>query len=278
MRIVARPPGTTTGRRVAWLAALVAILLATAVPAHAATAAAPGSDRSISGTVTIDGEPAADGATLTAEAVTEDDVAPVECGQAAVTDGGAFTMPIADACRAGVAMRLRLVDPALEAKDLIEAPADTTADVLVRFESPQPAGDGAEITAAIAGAQAAPAEPLIKDTELVILLALIAGSAVVLLAYVSHQWVNVAKTSASIKPARGASNHEVTMAQARLEQMGTLSMVVPKVLIEGMVLAMAVVAIVVLGASAKLTSEGLVSVLAAIVGYAAGRSSIPPTR
>lgn len=43
--------------------------------------------------------------------------------------------------------------------------------------------------------------------------------------------------------------------------------------VEGMVLSMVVVAVIILGVTGKLTDEGLASVLAAIVGYAVGRST-----
>jgi hypothetical protein len=84
---------------------------------------------------------------------------------------------------------------------------------------------------------------LIKDGEMLILLSLIAGAAVLLLAFIAHR-----------------SAKEIGLA---------------KVLVEGMILSLAIIAIIVLGASAKLTSEGLVSVLAAIVGYAVGRNAAP---
>lgn len=47
--------------------------------------------------------------------------------------------------------------------------------------------------------------------------------------------------------------------------------------IAGMVLVMVVVAVIILGVSGKITEEGLSAILAAIVGYAAGRTT-PETR
>lgn len=258
------------------IAAAVIVGLVPGLPAMAA-----GSDdrtRTISGSVTVDSEPAAVGTALIGEALTEDSVAPIQCGEATVADDGTFRMPLAAACEPGMAMRLRLTEPSLEAKDQIELTSGDIDNALVRFEQQAPVDGAAQISATLADAEAAPSEPLIEDTALVLLLGLIAAAAVALLAFVSRQWVAVAKSAAAIRPGDVTSDHEVKMAQARLDQLSHLSAVIPKVLIEGLVLALAIIAIVVLGASAKLTSEGLVSVLAAIVGYAAGRSTLVQPR
>lgn len=256
----------------------VAVLLAAGSVAPARAVAPIESTRTISGSVTVDSEPAATGTVLIGEALIEDTVAPIRCGEATVAEDGTFAMPLDDACAPGMAMRLRLPRRGLEAKDQIEITPGGIDNALVRFEGATPVDGAARISATLADAEAAPSEPLIKDTALVLLLALIAAAAVGLLAFVSRQWVNVANSAATIRPQSSASDHEVRMAEARLAQLSHLSAVIPKVLIEGLVLALAIVAIVVLGASAKLTSEGLVSVLAAIVGYAAGRSAVGPVR
>ena len=260
---------------------LAAVVLLSALPGYTARAATPSTDdplREISGSVTIDGAPAETGTVLIGEALIEESVAPIHCGEATVENDGTFRMPLTDACEPGMAMRLRLADPGLEAKDQIELTSYDIDNALVRFERPTPADGAAAISATLADAEAAPSEPLIKDTALVLLLGLIATAAVTLLAFVSRQWVNVARSAAGIRPRDATSELEVRVAEARLAQLSQLSAVVPKVLIEGLVLALAIIAIVVLGASAKLTSEGLVSVLAAIVGYAAGRSAVAPSR
>lgn len=274
MHVIHQPP-----RRALLL--LAAVVLLSARPGYAARAATPSTDdplREISGSVTIDGAPAETGTVLIGEAVIEESVAPIHCGEATVEDDGTFRMPLTDACEPGMAMRLRLADPGVEAKDQIELTSDDIDNALVRFEQPTPADGAAAISATLADAEAAPSEPLIKDTALVLLLGLIAAAAVALLGFVAHQWVNVARSAATIRPDNGASADEIKMAHERLAQLSQLGTVIPKVLIEGLVLALAIIAIVVLGASAKLTSEGLVSVLAAIVGYAAGRSAVAPSR
>jgi membrane-associated HD superfamily phosphohydrolase len=155
-----------------------------------------------------------------------------------------------------MAMRMRLAE--LEAKDQVVVPSDSVGDVLVRFERPPPpAGADSQISAAFAGAEAERARPLISDTSLIVLLVLIAVAAVVLLGSVARYW-----------RADGDA----------LKALGSQAIVIPQLLVEGLVLSLAIIAIVILGASAKLTSEGLISVLAGIVGYAAGSRAAASSR
>ena len=245
----------TTSRVVPLLVVVVAL------PGHGVAnavtrTAADDASRSISGTVTVDGAPADAAATLIGEVVTEASATPISCGSATVSEAGFFRMELDAACEAGMAMRMRLAE--LEAKDQIEVPPDSVENVLVRFESPPPpAGADSQISAAFADAEAERARPLISDTSLIVLLVLIALAAVVLLGSVARYW-----------RADGDA----------LKALGSQAIVIPQLLVEGLVLSLAIIAIVILGASAKLTSEGLISVLAGIVGYAAGSRAAASSR
>lgn len=234
-------------------AILCLVLLALVLAAQAPAAAAENDASSrVSGTVTVDGDPAEAGVELIGEIVT-DESETVRCGTAQVSDGGAFDMPIAAECEPGAAMRIRHVALDLEARDQVEVPDGSNEGVLVRFETP-PAADGLAGAALVeAEAEAEATKPLIGESSLIVLLTVIALAAVGLLAYVAHHWTKRASDSSGTE-------------------------VIPQMLIEGLVLSLAIVAIVVLGVSAKLTSEGLVSVLAGIVGYAAGRGAAAADR
>lgn len=255
MRIV-RHGWHATSHRLLIAVVVGALVVLGATPVSAATeeAATP---RTISGTVMIDGEPAAADTPITAEAVTE--TGTMVCGSTTVTDAGAFTLELADACSEGSAMRLLLADRGIEAKDQITVPGDNVEGELVRFETVAAGPGEAGVGQTLADAEAERAKPVISDGGLIMLLGVIAVMVVLFLAFIAYQWASAARGD------RTAANPVANLAQ--------MVMVIPQVLVEGMVLSLAIIAIVILGASAKLTSEGLVSVLAAIVGYAAGRSA-----
>ncbi len=87
--------------------------------------------------------------------------------------------------------------------------------------------------------------PLIEGTDLLYLLIVVSGLALMLLAWMV--WVT----------RKGNTGDRETHI----------------VMIHGMVLVTVVVAVILLGVSGKITEEGLATILAAIVGFAAGKSS-----
>jgi hypothetical protein len=255
MRIIRHSRDAMSGRLL--IAVVISALVVLIVTPAAAAVGNATTTRTISGTVTVDGVPAAADTLITAEAVT--DTGTIACGSATVSDGGAFTLELAEACKSGLAMRLLLADVGTEAKDQVTVPSSDVEGELVRFETaPPPQGD-AGVGQTLADAEAERSRPVISDGGLILLLGVIAVGTIVFLGFIAYQW------AAAAHGERTGTNPVANLAQ--------LVLVIPQVLVEGMVLSLAIVAIVILGASAKLTSEGLVSVLAAIVGYAAGRSA-----
>lgn len=265
------------------LAALATAALLLVAPAGAAAQVRPSSTTTtISGTVTVDGEPAPAGTTLVGEVLPEESTTPTTCGQTQVVEDGGFSLRLVSACAPGMPMRLRLLtDPVLEAKDQIEVPRGNVDGALVRFEQPVQDDGTAGIGATLAEAEAERSRPLIGEGGLLVLLGLIAVAAVALLGYVAHHWAMFAGIMSAVPPPADP-NREAGSGDARgghgSASWEQLTVVIPQMMVNGLVLSLAIIAIVVLGASAKLTSEGLVSVLAAIVGYAAGRGAAAAER
>jgi hypothetical protein len=109
-----------------------------------------------------------------------------------------------------------------------------------------PTGAIAQETSPAPGPETQLAAPLIEGTDLLFLLIVVSGLALLLLGWMV--WIS--------RDLGDEGNGETYVA-----------------MIQGMVLVTVVVAVILLGVSGKITEEGLATILAAIVGFAVGKTS-----
>ena len=257
-------------RKLVLLPLVVAFLIVAILgSSHTATAQA---QASLEGTVTVNGELAP--ADVGLVAVLEDGT---ECGRALTGAGGTFTMSLAEECpaRETVFFDLTAAEERATTEVVIEAGAQT---VEIAFE-----GLSDESLRAIGAAPPVieppdPDRPLIDGAKLFwLVLAVSIGGMFLLLCMVAAKLCQPhlpLLLSWCKKRVRGAGENATAddknepSAEERKDQELTY-----RRQIEGMVLILVIVAIIILGITEKISDQGLVSVLAAIVGYALGRAT-----
>jgi IPT/TIG domain len=190
------------------------------------------SHATLTGSVTIGGKPAE--ANVTVKATLEDGT---ECGTFTTGEGGTYEFSVSEDCQVGSTLEF-----------FRAATTDQAETTVVIDGGPQEANIafGAEATAA----PLSPAEPSrpLEGTDLYVVVAVVVGAPTILLGLMV--WF-------------GRHGGRRTRGQAEADQYGRQ--------IEGMVLIMVILAVILLGVTDKIGSDGLISVLAAIVGYAVGR-------
>jgi len=238
---------------------LVVAFLILAILGGSHTVAAP-AQATLDGTVTVNGDPAPTDVGLVA--VLEDGT---ECGRALTGPGGTFDMSLAAEC-VGKTVLFRLAATEDQATTSVVIKAGTqTVDIAFEGLSTESlraigalpaieveAEQAVEKALEEAAEEGAPGLPLIAGSNLfwlVLLLSLTGMALLGLMVYVGR--------------ATAAVGDEARQAQARTY----------KRQVEGMILIMVIVAIILLGITEKVTDQGLVSVLAAIVGYAVARAT-----
>lgn len=159
-----------------------------------------------------------------------------ECGTFTTGEGGAYELTVSEDCALGSQLEFFLAASGEQAATVVPIEAgQQTANVAFEAQPTQP--PVVEV----------PSEPL-TGSDLWVVLGVVVGPAMLLLGLMV--W----------RVARNGKPRERTRTQYRRE-------------IEGMVLVMVVVAVILLGVTDKIGSDGLVSVLAAIVGYTLGRDA-----
>jgi hypothetical protein len=247
-----------------------------------------GETPTIAGTVTINGNVAAQGVRLLAR----DTEGGQDCGLSLVGIAGAYSMPLTqaddDGCTPGSSVSVLLAATPGEAPVAAEVPQGP-ATVDLSFT-----GVSDEAMAAIAAEAAITGTPgegtsttdppprpegppsLLGDGELFLLLTTIVTATVLLL--VVMVIARLFESRKRLKFLESVADWKEPGTEALVKLIGPEGelpeyRLFPRQLIEGMVLSVVIIAILVLGSTGRVTQEGLVSVLAAIVGYAAGRAS-----
>jgi hypothetical protein len=247
-----------------------------------ALGASDGQDVILTGTITLNGTAAQQGVRVVARSAdTQQD-----CGFAMAGLEGVYSMPLVSPCEPGTATTVILLAAPDAATLRIDALAARTETELAFTDL---ADDALSAVARDAAATGTPGDvtdtpttgetidrpaSLLSESNLFLLLIAIFGATIVLLGIMV-----VARWQVATQPFRTVRSIEEWPEDRRvaweqvLSKQGDASMrVFPRFLIEGLVLAMVVIALLVLGTAGRVTQEGLVSVLAAIVGYAAGRA------
>lgn len=242
----------------------------------------------IAGTVTINGNIASQGVRLLAR----DSEGGQDCGISLVGIAGAYSMPLPEAdddgCTPGSSISVLLAATPEEAPIAAEIPqGPATVDLAFNGVSDEAiaaiaaeaaitgtAGDGTTTTDTPTSSEAPPS--LLRDGELFLLLTTIVAATVLLLVVMVVARLFESRKRLKFLESVAEWNESGTEALVKLiGPEGELPeyRLFPRQLIEGMVLSVVIIAILVLGSTGRVTQEGLVSVLAAIVGYAAGRAS-----
>lgn len=286
---------------------LVVTFLIVAILGGSHTVAAP-AQATLEGTVTVNGDPAP--ADVGLVAALEDDT---ECGRALTGAGGTFTMSLITKCVGKpVFFRLAATEDQATTSAVIKAGAQTVdiafeglsdeslraigALPAIEVEAEQAVEKALEEAAEEVGAPVA----LITGTNLFwLVLAVSIGGMVLLLCMVGAKlcqphlplllsWCKkrARRDEKSATPdaqeQTAADDKNEPSAEERKAQEQTAAddkeereaqELTYRRQIEGMVLILVIVAIIILGITEKVSDEGLISVLAAIVGYCAGRAT-----
>lgn len=243
----------------------------------------------LEGTVTLNGDPAAPDIGLAA--LLEDGT---ECGRALTGAGATFTMLLAEECPVGetVVFSLARTGDRAATTAVIRAGRQT---ITVAFEglsteslqaigaAPPAIDEEAEAAVEKALEEAGAPVALITGTSLFwLVLAVSIGGMVLLLCMVGAKVCQPLLLSRCKKRVRGDGHSATADAQDETgaddedeptEQERKAQELTYRRQIEGMILIMVIVAIILLGITEKVSDEGLISVLAAIVGYCAGRAT-----
>jgi hypothetical protein len=221
------------------MAVVVALSIAQPLAAQTSTTAAEVAVVEVEGVVTVDGVPLPSGVDLVFVSV-EDET--LECGAARTGANGRFSFTVEPGCAQQTAYVIRL--SALEVSsasqylidpEVKQISADFTGLSEVELQK-------LGITAAAESGDGQQAEPLLERTTLtIILLAVILVTALVLM-YLMYK---AASGNADVKKQT-----------------------------EAMILVGVIIAIILLGVTGKVGSDGLVSVLAGIVGWTAARATV----
>ena len=265
-----------------FLVCVVGLFLVASLPAEGAQET---STIAIEGTVTINDKPAWVGVKV--EVTNEDGEV---CAVAELAEGGKYAVDLeAEKCKSGdqVVFRLKATGTrAAETVGVVMADQPQVIDVSFSVSPeeevllpPRPgAASGPGEPSAVGTALVQQTSSVFDEVQLMLLGLLIAASAVLIGMAVAHYF----ETSRRYKfleamldrAARSEGDAEQLIEAVKLEASDREQRSrVSHTLVEGLVLTFVVIALVALGAAGKITQEGIVSVLAAMVGYAAGRAA-----
>ena len=238
----------------------------------------------IEGSVQINDKPAWEGINVEVTEVASSET----CGTGTLLEGGRFTLELSQPCISGSEVQLRLPAADKPATSTATIPADPTAEQLslsfqlspaeLELLVPPPGRAGTGEGGATETALVQQTESVFDQVQLMLISLLIAG-AVVLIVIVTVYWGEARRRYAFrgdlIKQLADRDvSPEVWAEAAKLESDNSERRSnVFRYLVEGLVMSFVVIALVALGAAGKITQEGIVSVLAAMVGYAAGRAT-----
>ncbi|MDO8145191.1 hypothetical protein [Isoptericola sp. 178] len=244
--------------RAALASMFAAAMLAVSVPAPTAGAetASPVADQqTIVGLVTVNGEVPTTGVHVTVVAAA-DGADERTCGDFVTGEGATFELILPAECGPGATAVFR-VDTGSESGTVVEITEDPRLTATVDFQL-----SDAELEAL--GLQAEPSPELtvvppsspLEGWDLFVVVALTVLPATALLTFMVMTVARKNRQMAS------ADSKEAERAAGAFRSQ-----------IEGMILVMVVLAVILLGVTDKIGSDGLVSVLAAIVGYTVGRQA-----
>ncbi len=220
------------------VAVVVTLSIAQPVAAQTSTTAADVAVVEVKGVVTVDGVPLPSGVDLVFVSVDDETL---ECGAARTGANGRFEFAVAAGCAQQTAyvVQLSALDLSSESRYLIDPAVNQISADFTGLSDAELAKLGVTATAESADGQQA--EPLLeKFTLTIILLAVIVVTAMVLMVLM----FKAASGNADVKKQT-----------------------------EAMILVGVIIAIILLGVTGKIGSDGLVSVLAGIVGWTAARAT-----
>jgi len=240
------------------------LILAILGGSHTATAQA---QATLAGTVTVNGEAAP--ADVGLVAVLADGT---ECGDTVTKVGGTFTMSLTRECAGKpVFFRLAVTEDQTTTPATIEAGAQTVDIAFegLSDESLQAIGAGPttveekaqEAVKEALEEEGAPVALITGDSLLVVVLFISVGGMALL-----GSMVFLKAVETCLRARRKAGGGEEQTAPDKEAELTYRRQV------EGMVLIMVIVALILLGLSEKISDEGVISVLAAVVGYTVGRA------
>ena len=250
----------------------------------------------LQGKITLNTDPAPKGVTVNAiiEGTTE------ECGSATTEDDGVYRLVVINVCDEGL-LKFQLVATKHTAVTKVSILSeDSHRDIEIAFENLSSEAIDAimggtasaeapeELIEALQGVIPPPEEALIKESELFNLLMIVVGGGLGLLAVMVfvRWWIDLQRVDLGRKIVIAIEKGENADEQQTKDGNGQGR--IPALLqvlsvdtdggsyrrqIEGMVMVLVVVAVILLGVKEKIGEEGLVSVLAAIAGYAVGRAT-----
>lgn len=278
-----RAPGSP--RQAIALAALAVALGLIVGPASASRAQddEPTEGIVVEGVVSINGAPAWAGIVV----VIEDQVTGETCGTATTTESGSYTVALEAPCAPGVEALavLQQVEArrTSESLSLEERAGPLTFNPVFALsgseESELPPRPVMEEEGAAGQALVQKTSSVFDEVELLLIWLLVSGAvllavmAVALLIVTNRRYKFLTETfngincesEAQLKHWVGAVTAEGEVQQSRLK--------VFRWMVEGLVMSFVVIALIALGAAGKIEAQGIVSVLAAMVGYAAGRAT-----
>lgn len=236
----------------------------------------------LTGTITLNGTTAQQGVRIVARSADSQQ----DCGFAMAGLEGVYSMPLSSSCEPGTAATVILLaapDAVAVRIDALTARSETdlaftdlSDDALSAVaRDAAAAGTPGDVTdTPTTGDTADRPSSLLSESNLFLLLITIFGATIILLGImVIARFLVATQPFRTVKATTDWSAEKQAAWEKALAGQSDASMrVFPRFLIEGLVLAMVVIALLVLGTAGRVTQEGLVSVLAAIVGYAAGRA------
>ena len=260
------------------------VLLAGIAPSAQAQQETPSETIVVEGVIHIDGEPAWAGVVVIVEVLATGEL----CGTATTSDGGNYTVtlevPCAPGAEAVVVLQQIQARPKSEPFTVGDPSDPVTFNALFapspseKEELPQPPRTvEAEGAAGVALVQKT--SSVFEEVELLLIFLLLAGAgllgvmAIALLIVTNRRYKFLTDTFSSIDHSSGdqiknwvdAVQVEGVIQEERFK--------VFRWMVEGLVMSFVVIALIALGAAGKIEAQGIVSVLAAMVGYAAGRST-----
>jgi hypothetical protein len=257
-------------------------VLLVALLCFVALGASDGQTVTLMGTVTLNGTAAQQGVRVVARSAdTQQD-----CGFAMAGLEGVYSMPLSSPCEPGTSATVILLAAPDAATVRIDALTARTETDLAFTDLSDDALSAVARDAAAAGTPGdvtdtpttgetidRPAS-LLSESNLFFLLITIFGATILLLGtMVVTRFLVATQPFRTVKTTQDwSADRQAAWEKALAGQRDASLRVFPRFLIEGLVLAMVVIALLVLGTAGRVTQEGLVSVLAAIVGYAAGRA------
>ena len=276
--------GALVGGALAVLAFLVTSLIGVG---HTTFAQQEDETPAVGGVISINGDPGWAGIGLQIEnSNTTGD--PVVCGDTTTSEGGSYRIEINEECAEGdtvVAVLTQLSERRASADFVLAAPegAQTSNFAFALqaedLEELPPPPEVAPVVIPVDPVREAQATSVFDEVRTLLIILLVAGTFVLVamalaLLQVSNRRYDFLTKSIQEMDSTDTSQREFLSHAMQLESEVQQSRYkVFRWMVEGLVMSFVVIAVIALGAAGKVEAQGIVSVLAAMVGYAAGRST-----